>query len=351
MVTDTLDQTKKLVWPRIEKSLTEPVYPRQFKTSGKYKKDIELYWKINREYPIRKGKYLRPTLVRLAAEALGAKTNNTVNTAAAMQLSEDWLLIHDDIQDQSLERRGGPALQKIYGDHLAINAGDAIHLIMWKFLSANLKTLGPQKCERIMDEFYVCLSRTALGQGIEMMWTEGNKTDITDEDWFFICDSKAGYYTIALPIRLGAIIAGTTAKQLDKLTDFGHKLGRVFQLVDDILDLTSDFEGLKKQKGNDIFEGKRTLILGHLLRTASKGDKAKVIKILSKTREQKTNKEVDWILTKMNEYGSIDYAKGVATEYKDRAKNIFDRDLGFLSHEPAKTQIAELMQFILERKY
>ena len=293
MVQETLEKTKALVWPEIEKYLKDPDYPTQFRIPNKYKKDVDLYWKINRVYPERKGKYLRPTLVLLIAQSLGTKKQEAIKVAAAMQLSEEWILIHDDIEDGSKERRGKPALQKIYGSELAINAGDSLHIIMWKMISdLNSKALS--------EEFYKMLLRTALGQGVEQIWTNRGGKKISKDKYFFVADSKSAYYSIAGPMRLGAIAAGATSDQIDKITDFGLYLGRCFQLIDDILDVKQD----KK-------EGKITL-------ANTKG---------------------------------VPYARMQATEAKTKALEIFDTKLGFLSKEPARTELKELIDFILERKY
>jgi len=293
VVQDILEKTKKDVWPEIKKYLKDPDYPTQFEIPSKHKDDVSLYWKINRIYPERKGKYLRPTLVLLTAESLGAKRRKAIKTAAAMQLSQEWILIHDDIEDKSEKRRGEPTLHKIYGDELAINAGDSLHIIMWKILN-------DQNSSAINEEFYKMLLRTALGQGVEQIWTNRKTKEISEDEYFFIADSKSAYYTIAGPMRLGAIIASATPDQIDKITDFGLYLGRCFQLVDDVLDLEQD----KK-------EGKVTL-------ANTKG---------------------------------IKYSKNLAEEMKQKAKNIFDKELKFLSHEPARSKLKELINFILERKY
>jgi geranylgeranyl pyrophosphate synthase len=292
MVEDTLKETKRLVWPEIQKYLKDPVYPTLFKIPKKFKKEVNLYWKINREYPERKGKYLRPTLVILTAQALGIKAAQAIKIAAAMQLSEEWILISDDIEDKSATRRGKPTLHKIYGNELAINASDVLETIMWKMIV-------DCKDSAITDEFYRLVLRTTLGQGVEQIWTN-KKKQLTDADYFFIADSKSAYYTIAGPMRLGAILAGASKKQIDKITEFGLYLGRCFQLVDDILDLDQD----KK-------EGKFTL-------ANTKG---------------------------------VPYTQKLAEEMKQKAKIIFDKDLKFLSHEPARLKLTELIKFILERKY
>jgi geranylgeranyl pyrophosphate synthase len=293
VVQETLENTKKLVWPEIKKHLKDPDYPTQFQIPSKYKKDVDLYWKINRVYPERKGKYLRPTLVLLTAKALGAKIQKVVKVAAAMQLSEEWILIHDDIEDKSEERRGKPSLHKIYGQELAINAGDSLHIIMWKIIN-------DINSHAISEEFYKMLLRTALGQGVEQIWTNKGDKKINEAEYFFIADSKSAYYSIAGPMRLGAIVAGATPEQMDKITNFGLHLGRCFQLADDILDV--------KQDGK---EGKVTL-------ARTKG---------------------------------VHYTKRLALEVKTKALEIFDESLRFLATEPARSELKELINFVIERKY
>lgn len=292
MIQDILERTKKLVWPVIKGYLKDPAYPKQFAIPPSLKNEIDLFWKINRTYPERMGKYLRPTAVRLIAGAMGEKDEKVIKTAAAMQLSEEWILIHDDIEDHSDMRRAAPTLHKLYGMELALNAGDALHMIMWKIINdINLPAVS--------EEFYKMLFRTAVGQSVEQIWTN-DKKKLSDSEYLFVADSKSAYYSIAGPMRLGAIVAEASSGQLDKLSQFGLNLGRCFQLVDDIIDAKQDKT-----------EGKSTIV-------QEKG---------------------------------IQYTKKLAEGEKEKARKIFDKELGFLSHEPERTELAELMDFILERKY
>jgi len=293
MANPVLEKYKKLVWPEIKKYLKDPVYPRQFKLPAEFSREINLYWRINKVYPERKGKYLRPTLVILPCLAMGGKISQALPVAAAMQLSEEWILIHDDIEDKSPTRRGEPTLHKLYGNELALNAGDALQTIMWRII-------GDLNCPEISREFYVMLMRTIFGQGVEQIWTNKKLKRITDSQYFFVADSKSGYYSIAGPMRLGAITAGATPAQIAKITDFGLHLGRCFQLVDDILDYKQD----KK-------EGKITL---------------------ANTK-------------------SISYTRKLAEKEKQTASEIFEKKLSFLSREPARSELKGLINFILERKY
>ncbi|MEI8067613.1 MAG: polyprenyl synthetase family protein [Candidatus Shapirobacteria bacterium] len=338
---EILNKYKDLLWPEIENNLNSVKdYPN---LDSKYQSLLDFHFEMVSDYPKRKGKYLRPTLLLLTAQSMGFDLNKSLPTAAAMQISEDWILNHDDIEDQSLERRGQPALQQIYGNELAINAGDALHVLMWQVL---LKT-----DEKIRNEFFSMLNRTIFGQTVEIKWTKDNRFDLSEEDIFLILESKTGYYTIAGPMRLGAILADATKEQLDSIYKFGVLLGRSFQIIDDLLDLTSDFAGQKKQQGNDIFEGKRTIMLIHLLNNSSTSDLSKLKEILSKSRVQKTQSEVDWVIQKMVECGSLEYSKNLAKKFATEAQNIFDKNLTFLNKEPFRSELQSIFDFIITRTH
>lgn len=348
-VLKTLEEHKNLVWKEIEKYLKSPKFPKSFKVPAKYKDIEEFHWTATKEYPLRKGKYLRPTLLLLTIAAMGENPRLGLKTASALQLSEEWLLVHDDIEDQSLLRRGKPTLHRIYGIGEAVNVGDTLQTIMWKVFFDSLKIFEVKKFRQIFNEFYSILMRTELGQTVENKWSS-EVNDFSDQDWYFLADGKTGFYSLAGPLRLGAIIAGTTPKQLIYLSEFGLELGRCFQLVDDILDVTSNFRGLKK-KGGDIYEGKRTILLGHLLRTVVPKDRNRLLSILGKNYNEKTPEEVKWVISKMKDYGSIDYARHLAKIHKNKAERIFDDKLKFLSFEPQRTKIRQLIDFVLERDY
>ena len=342
---EILSSYKKIIWPFIETNLNQiRNFPQFCKLDQKYQSIVDFHFDMVSEYPKRQGKYIRPTLVMLTAQAMGLDPKLAISTAAAMQISEDWILGHDDIEDQSENRRGLPAIQKIYGNELALNAGDALHVLMWQVLGQNFSP-------KIFQEFFTMLNRTILGQTIEIKWTKDNRFDLSEEDILLILESKTGYYTIAGPMRLGAILAGASDPQLESIYQFGVMLGRSFQIIDDLLDLTSDFGGQKKQIGNDIYEGKRTIMLVHLLNNIGFQDKSKLQSILQKPRPQKTATEVAWVIDQMKNTGSLDYSRELATKFSKKAIEIFDTELKFLSKEPFRSQLRSAIDFIINRNY
>jgi len=243
------------------------------------------------------------------------------------------------------------AQHRMYGSELAVNAGDTLHALMWGLLLKNKEVLGLQQAYCVLEEFYRIVMRTTLGQSVELQWTVANATTLSDDDWFFLSDAKAGFYSIGGPMCLGALIAGAGAHQLDALSALGVPLGRCFQLVDDLLDVSGDFRGLKGQQGSDIYEGKRTALLAHLFRTISGPDRTRLLSILAKGREEKTEQEVEWIIDNMQRHGSIGHAQTLARAFKAEAEAIFRRDLTFLSGQPARDRLEALMNFVLERDH
>lgn len=346
-----LKSYQEILWPVIEKKIKEAnEYPKYCALEKKYQKEKDFHFEIISDYPYRKGKYLRPSLLLMTTLAMGGKIKEALETAAAMQMSEDWILNHDDFEDDSIERRGKTTLHRIYGSGLAVNAGDALHAIMWKCLGENFSKLDKKRAVKIFNEFFTMIDRTILGQGIELKWTKENRFDLSEEDNLLILESKTGYYTIAGPMRLGAILAGASDKELEIIYKFGVMLGRSFQIVDDLLDLTSDFGGLKKTKGNDIYESKRTIMLINLLNKINGKEKVRLLEILDKGRS-KTAVEVDEVINLMDKYGSLDYARKKAREYANKAEMIFEKEMSFLKKEPYREQIKIGIEFIVNRDH
>lgn len=348
---EVLENYKSLVWPYIKSSLGQiKNYPSFCQVDKKYQSLLDFHFKMVSDYPERQGKYLRPSLVLLTAQSIGVDLKKALPTASAMQISEDWILGHDDVEDQSEQRRGLPALQKIYGNELATNAGDNLHILMWQVLSQNFSQLDFITAKKIHQEFFTMLNRTLFGQTTELKWIQENRFDFTIEDILLILESKTGYYTIAGPMRLGVILGGATEPQLESIYKFGVMLGRSFQIIDDLLDLTSDFSGQKKQIGNDIYEGKRTIMLIHLLNSIDSANKQKLKTILLKNRNQKTKTEVLWVIDQMKQLGSLDHSRNLATEFSAKAREIFENELKFLSIEPFRSQISDCIDFITTRQ-
>jgi len=282
-----------------------------------------------REYTDRMGKYGRPGLIVLWCELYGGKPDDAIFPAAAMQASEDWILVHDDWQDGNNLRRGKPTLHKIAGDFFAVNAGDAMHMINWKIAHDALLALGPERGEEFYNRFYQMLLVTAEGQYYDMRLTKIVKDirKFTLEDYYQSISAKTPYYTVYGPMQFGAIVAGKgNDRELEKIKEYGYPLGVAFQMKDDILDCTADEKVFGKSIGTDVYEGVKTAILWHFVRNSKEEDIEKVEAVYAKERKDKTPEDVQMVINLFKQNGSIDFAKQKMEEFGNKAADMFEKN-------------------------
>ena len=314
--------------------------------SGK-KFGLDLHWNMVIDYPKRGGKYVRPGLLLLSCHASGGDISKAMTTAAAMEVSEDWLLIHDDFEDKSLERRNSPTLQILHGDELAVNAGDHLHLIMWKILLTNHDVLGCKNSSLVAEKMENILQTTCEGQYLELSWTKSGRI-ASEEEYYEMVDRKTGWYTIIGPLQLGALIAGNDAA-LEPLVKFGYNLGRAFQIHDDWLNVFSEKTG--KELGGDILEGKRTLLLTRLVQELEKAEDAEnleyVRNIFNMTREEKSESDVKRIIALYEKYGCGEWVRTRAKDFAEKA--LADLD-SIPYNDNGKTILRDAIYFIVNRE-
>jgi geranylgeranyl diphosphate synthase, type II len=297
--------------------------------------EIQLLYDMMKDYPSRGGKGLRGSLCLLWCELFSGKKLNAMVTASALELFQNWILIHDDIEDGSDLRRGLPALHKKHGVELSINAGDALHGKMWELLLTNKSIVGEGLTLDILSEFTAMLNETTEGQQIELSWTYLNNWDISEKDYLVMVTKKAAWYTCITPCRLGVLLSSLdrdakgslparTSNIMERIVDFGTNLGIAFQIVDDVLNLTADESKYGKEILGDLFEGKRTIMLIHLLDYLDEKRKTNVLEILSKQRSEKSVDEIRQVFDLMKESGSIEYARRVASNHSRLAMESFD---------------------------
>jgi geranylgeranyl diphosphate synthase type II len=279
---------------------------------------LQEHYKMLYDYPSRGGKYIRPGLLLCSVLACGGDIGSAIKSAAAMELSEDWILIHDDFQDKSIQRRGKPALPQIYGNELAVNAGDALHILMWRILLDNSKIHTPELTFKLFYEMNDFLNVTCEGQYLELNYVTKN-LHITAEQYYEIIDRKTAWYTIIGPMRLGALHTSVKPEILDGFVKFGLPLGRAFQIHDDWLNIYSTKTG--KELGGDILEGKRTLLLIRLLELCSPEEKESVIEIYNLAREEKNDEMVQEVIGLMEKYDIKAETRAQVEKYASMAKD------------------------------
>jgi geranylgeranyl diphosphate synthase, type II len=236
------------------------------------------------DYPLRGGKALRPTLGIAVCLGLGGPIEAVLPTAATLELYHNAFLIHDDIEDESLLRRGRPALHVDHGVPIAINVGDAMMSLSLQPLLDNVERIGLGPALRILRAVAHMTRQTVEGQAVELEWVRRNAWQLNDADYLTMVELKTSWYSFITPLQVGAIAAGARLEQLAPLELLGRHLGAAFQITDDLLNLRADPEDYGKEIGGDLWEGKRTLMLLHALREAAPDDRRRALHILARRR-------------------------------------------------------------------
>ncbi|OBI40570.1 geranyl transferase [Mycobacterium kyorinense] len=279
-----------------------------------------------REYPSRPGKALRPALCLSAGRAFGADSDELLGLAVTIELLHNAFLVHDDVADGSEMRRGRPTLAATHGIAAALNAGDALAVVAGQVLRRATRRLDRDLAELVWAEFDTMAMRTLEGQALEVGWQLDKVEDLRPDDYLHLIMHKTCWYTTIHPLRVGAMVGSRGTAHLDPLVRFGFHFGAAFQIRDDLLNLVGDERVYGKEILGDLYEGKRTLPLVHLLSVADGRDLEVVRDYLHLSRSERSTELVHRVRTLMDSYGSIAYtsefAEGillVAEEYFEQA--------------------------------
>lgn len=297
------------------------------------------------DYLRRPGKGIRPALCLATCAALGADPARALPTAAALELFHTAFLVHDDVEDESHLRRGESTLHRRYGRAVAINAGDALALFALRMLGQNRRLLGERNATRIWHEFDYMAGQTVEGQAIELGWRRDGEIDITPDDYLDLIMKKTCWYTTVLPLRVGALIAGRRAG-LEPLVRFGFFLGAAFQIRDDILNLIGG-DAYGKERSGDLREGKRTLMLIHLLRVATDEERRRLASYLSGPRRSPA--AIEEVRAMLDRYGSIAFADRFAQGIAQSAAVAFEEAFGGVPDSSDLRFIEAMVPFMVER--
>jgi geranylgeranyl diphosphate synthase, type II len=197
------------------------------------------------------GKRVRPILVLSSGESLGGDREVLLHLGAAVEMMHTYSLIHDDLPalDNDDLRRGNPTCHKVFGEAMAILAGDSLMTRCYQVL-AELPKIQDSVKIRIISEIAAATGTINGMIGGQVVDLESEGKPISSEILEYIHHSKTGALLTAC-VRCGALAAGAKPEELQSLSDFGGKIGLVFQIVDDILDITSSSEMLGKTAGKD----------------------------------------------------------------------------------------------------
>ena len=295
----------------------------------------------------RGGKRWRPALFLLIAEAVGGDAKKLQEFSILPELAHNGSIMIDDVEDDGELRRDKPCTHKIFGVDIAINAGNFMYFLPLLILSKNKGAFDSKILLRTYEIYSQEMINIHAGQGMDIWWHKGNSNP-SEEQYMQMCAYKTG--TLArMSARLAVAFSGGSAEQEGKIGRFAEAIGVAFQIQDDILDVASsgkEREKFGKALGNDIKEGKRTLMIIHTLQKAQESDRNRLISILnSHTSDPKKVEEAISILSK---YDSIEYAKKKAKELVlDAWKNIEP----LLKDSPTKKKLKDFAYFLIERDF
>jgi octaprenyl-diphosphate synthase len=279
------------------------------------------------------GKRIRPMLLLLTSRMLGKVTPGTIRLAAVVEFIHNATLVHDDIIDAADTRRGRPSANATWGNSMTVLAGD------WLYMQSFAVALG----ERNLDVLSTLIEVTQkMVEGELLQLTLIGKPEVTPEELLDIVERKTGWLFSGC-MKLPAIVAGLDQEPTGRLAGIGRNLGMAFQLVDDLLDLTSTQETLGKPVANDLKEGKVTLPVSFVMRNGSSSDSERVKTVL----KERAFRSVDSreILRSVEAAGGLNKTRAIAEDYARKAQRMLET----FPPSPYRDAICHIPEFILDR--
>ena len=305
-------------------------FENQFKNN--VKSDIKLLNIIINYMLKTKGKQLRPLFVFLIAKIHGEISRSTYTAASLIELLHTASLIHDDVVDESYERRGFFSINALWKSKVAVLFGD--------FLLSKGLLLSVDNNEYELLKI-VSNAVREMSEGELMQIHKSRKLNITESEYLEIIRKKTATL-IAACCACGAKSVGSEEDTVNKMWEFGELLGIAFQIKDDLLDYEN--KGLTgKPSGNDIKEKKLTLPLIYSLSKNENSMSNKILRIINK--KHKTNQKVNDVIQFVKASGGIQYAEEVMNRYKNDAIKILDN----YPESPAIQSIKDLANFVVDR--
>lgn len=281
----------------------------------------------------RAGKRMRPMLILLMAKSYGHVTDVTQNAAVGLELLHTASLVHDDVVDESGERRGQASVNATYDNKVAVLVGDYI-------LSTALLHVSFTHSEDIV-RYLAELGRT-LSDGEILQLSNIGRREISEEVYYEVIRQKTAALFEACS-GIGVLSAGATGDDFEKARTFGRNLGIIFQIRDDIFDYYDSPE-IGKPTGNDMLEGKLTLPAIYAVNNG--GDKA-MLELAYKVKEQSvTQEEIDTLVEYTKSHGGIEYAEQRMEELRLKCMEYIENAV---KDEEIKRALTAYLDFVIQR--
>lgn len=295
----------------------------------------------------RGGKRWRPYLFLTVVEALGSNPEKFIDFVVIPEVVHNATLMHDDIEDSSKERRGKLCTYILFGIDIAVNAGHTMFYMPLLSLIRNRNKIDSETLLKIYEIYAQEMNNLGFGQAMDIAWHRGiaNADAVSENEYLQMCAYKTG--TLArMSAKIAAVLAGADEKTVEKLGHFAESIGVAFQIQDDILNIVGEkFAEKKGGFGEDITEGKRSLMVINTLQKANAQDRKRLIEMLNMhTLEQKLRNEAIAIIKK---YGAVEYAKNFARKMVEETWGEVDK---ILKPSPAKEKLKAFAYYLIERE-
>ena len=335
----TVVQLKKQInnsYFQLKNSVEDKLLLVEEKIKSKLISDVDLVQKMTGYHLETGGKRLRALLTLGSAKICGyTKGTRDINLAACVELIHAATLMHDDVIDASYVRRGKKTLNKIWGNHSSVLAGDYLLSRCFEMMveDGNLEVLK-------------LLSSTSskIAQGEILQLQHQGEVDMLEETYLKIISAKTAEL-FAAATKVGAILSDMENKKKEALEFYGRNLGLTFQIADDTLDYNSELKLFGKKIGKDFYEGKITLPIILLFQKAGSDEKIKLKDIFSKNK--KDENEFIYTISLIKKYGIIKECYQKAQHYINLASN----SLSIFNDSDEKSILKNLTSFSLERNF
>lgn len=232
------------------------------------------------------GKRFRPSALLMACEAFGGSMDDALPAAVGVELFHNFTLMHDDLMDEAPLRRGKRTVHELYGDDMAVLAGDAMFVKAYQ----ELGKLPPSLLSPVLQDFNRIALEVCEGQRQDMDFEE--RTDVSVNEYLEMIASKTGAL-LGGALRIGARIGGSGEKDLERMEEVGRRTGVAFQLQDDLMDVYADEGKFGKRKGGDILSEKKTYLLIRAYEKANAEQKRRLDEAFRSDDERKLEEVVD----------------------------------------------------------
>ena len=316
----------------IKKPISDELDEFEIHFRDSMKTNVALLDKIMYYIVQRKGKQVRPMFVFFAAKLCGTFNAGSYVAASLVELLHTASLVHDDVVDDSYERRGFFSVNALWKNKIAVLVGD---YLLSRGLLVALNNNQPHLLQIMTNAV------KEMSEGELMQIEKARRLDIKEEIYYDIIRQKTASL-IAAACAVGAASTSKDAVLIEKMRLFGEKIGMAFQIKDDLFDFGTDDVG--KPLGIDIKEKKMTLPLIYALNNAPKADRSRIINNVKRHNEvpEKVAEVIDFV----RKSGGLEYAQTVMMQYRQEA---FDILRGFPESE-VRNSLEELVYFVTERK-